>query len=610
VSTTRPICQKLAVSLLFLCCSLAGRTSAQEDSPTLRAAQGALERGSTPEAVHILSEYLRSHPNDSSAHFLLGQAYAQSGEPGRAVDELRKVLSLSAENYMAMTALAEIYLDAGQPDKAEPLLAHAAKASHGIPEIRTEWAMALAHLHEYQKAKNALAGVPLPKEPDRQLAFHRLKASVALGLGSTHVAATEMEKALALNPEDRGLILATAAAQLQSSNPQRTAELVEPLFVSAPDLAVGMLLLEAQLAANADFQKTLLSLRTIITGRPNESAALSQLTELLVSHGKFAESIEDFQRATTLDPGRGDLFFNLALAQFRAGLSDDALASCEKSKLLSDTAELEDLLGDIEESRGDNLAAVKSYQAAVALAPSEEKYRLSLALEFLKHKSFAAAQLVLHQLEDSQPNSWRAQFTLGMVEYFKGDEEGACPILLRAADLSPDPPTTLKYVGDIQMDRAAGPDPAALSQLCSYANRHPKNAEMQYYCGALLFRRDYASENKANAANIVQRLKTAAHQLPDEPGPHCQLGKAYRWLEQWQLALHESEICARLDPHSAQAHYRLAQIYHHEGQPDKAKAESALFESESKRVADDVAKRDATMKTFLYTIQTETPRQP
>jgi tetratricopeptide (TPR) repeat protein len=609
VSTTKTIGLRLSVSLLFLSVSFANRTSAQENSTSLRAAQNALERGNPAEAVHTLSEYLPTHPNDASAHLLLGQAFAQTGQPDRAAGELHQVLSLTPENYIAMTALAEIYLDAGQPDKAEPLLAHAVKASHGVPQIRTEWAMALARLHDYQKAQSALAGVPPPKEPDQQITFHRLKASVALGLGNAQTAASEMEKALALKPEDRGLILATAAAQLQSRNPKRAASLAEPVFASTPDPAVGMLLLEAQLGANADFQKTLQSLRAIITGSPDELAARLHLTELLVSHGKFAESIEDFQRATVLDPN-GELFFNLALAQFRAGQLDSGLASAEKSKQLGDTAELEDLLGDIQESRGDNLAAVKSYQAAVALAPTEEKYRLSLALEFLKHKSFDAAQAVLHQLEDSHPNSWRAQFALGMVEYFEGNEEGACPILLRAADLSPDPPITLKYVGDIQMDRAAGPDPAIMSRLCAYADRHPEDAEMQYYCGALLFRRDYASENRANMPDILQRLKTAARQLPDDPGPHCQLGKAYRWLEQWQPALRESEICARLDPHSAQAHYRLAQIYHHEGQPDKAKAESALFERESKRVADEIAKRDATMKTFLYTIQKEAPGQP
>ena len=124
-------------------------------------------------------------------------------------------------------------------------------------------------------------------------------------------------------------------------------------------------------------------------------------------------------------------------------------------------------MGDIQEARGDNLAAMTSFQQAVALAPTEERYRLSLALEFIRHKNFDAAKAVLQQAKDLHPDSWRISFALGMVEYFAGNEETASGILLHAAKLSPDPPVALKYLGDIQMDRAAGPDPR---RCLSYAN--------------------------------------------------------------------------------------------------------------------------------------------
>jgi tetratricopeptide (TPR) repeat protein len=188
-----------------------------------------------------------------------------------------------------------------------------------------------------------------------------------------------------------------------------------------------------------------------------------------------------------------------------------------------------------------------------------------------------------------------------------GNEDEASRVLLHAAELSPEPPVALKYVGDIQMDRAAGPDGTVTTDLCKYADLHPKEATMQYYCGALLFRKDYAAEDKSNMTNILRRLNAAAERLPNDPGPHCQLGRAYRWLEQWPAALRESEICARLDPDSAQAHYRLGQIYRHEGQQEKAKQEMSLYETAAKRVADENARRDETMKTFLYSIQKETP---
>jgi len=545
----------------------------QQSSGPLQSAQSALESGNPEQAIRILSDYLRTHPEDSRARLALG----------------------------------EIYERTGQLEKAEPLLERAANASHSDPEIRLQWAVVLARLHKYKEAESALAGLSPPTDREARIRFYRLKASVALGLGKATAAASEMEKALALKPDDEGLTLATAAAQLQSGNWQRAADLTKPIFGATHAPTAGLMLLESQLGANMDFQPTLDALRANARNTPNELAIRQRLAELLVAHSKFSESVEDFQRANELSPGRSDLLFNLALAQFQAGRLDDALASAGKCTELGDTADLEDLVGDIQEARGDNLAAAKSYQAAVALAPNEEKYRLSLALELIRHKSFEAAKAVLEQADQLYPNSWRIHFALGMIEYFVGNEDEASRVLLHAAELSPEPPIALKYVGDIQMNRAAGPDSTVTTDLCKYADLHPKEATMQYYCGALLIRKDYAAEDKSNMTNILRRLNAAAEGLPNDPGPHCQLGRAYRWLEQWPAALRESEICARLDPDSAQAHYRLGQIYRHEGQQEKAKQEMSLYETAAKRVADENARRDETMKTFLYSIQKETP---
>jgi tetratricopeptide (TPR) repeat protein len=579
----------------------------QQSSGPLNEAQSALKQGNVPEAVRILSSYLEKYPADSRARTALGQAYAMEGQADRAEQEFQEALKVAPENYVALSALGEIYAARGQPDKAEPLFERAAKASKGIPQIQMEWAIVLAQLHQYKKANAALSALAPPKDAEEQVRFHRLKASVALGLGDISKAASEMEKALALKPDDPGLTLATAAAELQFSKWQRAADLAKPIFDKTHDLSAGMIVLEAELGAKDNFQPTMELLRSSSANSPQEMELRQRLAELLVSHGKFMESIEDLRRVAELDPNRADLLFNLALAQFRAGLLDDALATAEKSKELSDTAELEDLLGDIQEARGNNLAAVKSYQVAVALAPNEEKYRLSLAMELLRHRSFDATKIVLQQAEGLHPNSWRVQFALGMLEYFEGNEDDASRVLLRAAELSPEPPLAFKYVGDIQMDRAAGPDAEVIKQLCKYADLHPTEATMQYYCGALQFRRDYAAENKANMTNILSRLNSAAARLPGDASVHCQLGRAYRWLEQWQIALKESEACAKFDPDSAQAHYRLAQIYHHEGQAERAKQEMSLYEAASKRVTDENARRDETMKTFLLTIQKETP---
>lgn len=585
----------------------APQASRTQAPPALLEAQSALAHGNPDEAIRILSTHLQASPKDSSARLMLAQAYALAGQIDLAEAELQKVIKSAPENYVALAALGEIYEQGGQLDKAEDMLARASKASHDEPEIRLEWAIVLARLHRYKEAQTGLAGLAPPTDVERRVAFYRLKASVASGLGNPVAAATEMEKALALKPGDSALTLATAAAELQQKNWQRAASLAEGLFSRTHDPSAGLILLEATLVSHGNFRQVLEPLRNIELPKTDEVAFRQRVAQLLIAHGQVSESIDELKRAAELDPGRADLLFNLALAQLKAGQLDASLDNAEKSKALNDSADVEDLLGDAQEERGDNLAAVQSYQAAVKLAPEEEKYRISLAVELMQHQGFDGAKVVLQQAEELQPKSWRIQLALGMIEHFTGSDEKAAPILVHAADLSPDPEVALRFLGEIQVDQSATPDPAALEHICEYSNRHPENGKMQFYCGALLFQRDYIAGDRTHFGEIVKRLRGAARILPNDPSPHCALAKVYWSMDRWQEAQPEAETCARLDPNSAEAHYRLAQIYRRLRNSEKSKQQMKLYETASQRQADENKRRDETMKAFVYTIRAETP---
>jgi Tfp pilus assembly protein PilF len=122
----------------------------------------------------------------------------------------------------------------------------------------------------------------------------------------------------------------------------------------------------------------------------------------------------------------------------------------------------------------------------------------------------------------------------------------------------------------------------------------------------LQFRRDYGSGDKTHANEIVRRLRLAANRETRDPAPHCQLSKVYRWLDEWPEARTESESCVRMDPNSADGHYRMAQIYQHLGESERSRQEMALYKAASQRMAEENLRRDQTMKTFLYTIQKQT----
>src|SRR5205823_1646075 len=226
-------------------------------------AQASLSRGSVGEAIQILTRHLQEHPKDTSARSLLAEAYAMAGENNRALEQYQEVVRLAPNNSAALAALGQMYDRAGDPDQAEPILARAAKLSGAAPQIRTEWATVLARLHRYKEAASALESVLPPRAPEERIAFYRLKASVAAGLGNPAAASSEMEKALALSPEDAGLRVATAAAQAQARNWRRAAGLAAPLFAGTRDPRAGLVLLEAQLGLQQDIGQTLESLRTV-----------------------------------------------------------------------------------------------------------------------------------------------------------------------------------------------------------------------------------------------------------------------------------------------------------------------------------------------------------
>jgi tetratricopeptide (TPR) repeat protein len=576
-------------------------------SSPLAEAQSAIAEGNATKAIAILTNYLWMHPSAIPAHLALGQAYAAEGQTEQARGEFQTVLKSAPNNVTALTSLSDIYLHAGALDKAEVILGRAVKASDGAPRIRMQWALVLARLHKYQEAQKALGGLTPPGTTEARIGFYRLQASVASGLGNSGAAAAEMEKAFALQPQDAGLTVATALAELQSENFNRAASVIEPLYSRTHDPQSSLILLQAQLGMHADVHRTLDSLRVTELQSGEELAFRQQVAEVLVAHGEFSAAVEELKRTVKLDPSRADLAYNLALAQLKGGQLDDSLQSAEKCRALGDTADVEDLLGDIHEARGDNLAAVRSYQAAVSLAPREEKYRLSLAVEFILHKSFDPARVVLKQAEELWPRSWRVQLASGMVEYFTGSYDEASRILMRAAKLAPEPEMALRYLGDIQMDQASPPAPDVISDLCGYSDQHSKSARLQYYCGGLQFRRDYGSGDKTHASEILRRLQLSASLDGKDPAPHCLLGKVYRWLDKWQEARAESETCVHLEPNSADGHYRLAQIYQHLGESEGSRQEMDLYKSASQRMADENARRDETIKTFLYTIQNEAP---
>jgi tetratricopeptide (TPR) repeat protein len=316
----------------------------------------------------------------------------------------------------------------------------------------------LAGERHYQEARKALEGVKAPADPQQQLAFHRLQAAIASGLNEPAVAAREMEQALALDPANSNLILATGLAELTA--------------------------------------------------------------------GELASALSHVQAS-------------------------------------SESATKEALLGDILEAKRDWAGAVKAYRTAIQLTPSEEKFRIALGMELLKHQQPNEAVAALKDAAEAMPGSVWIRTLLGVAHFANGYEDEAIRALENAVALDARSDAPRAALAKIVLKSSAVPSKRTEEILCGWK---------QTICSALQLRIARASGDRALLLRATDNLK---HSMPTDAVGKCELARAFEYQDDLQSARPELETCVRLDP-TPQNHYRLGILYQRLNLPDLASHEMAI----------------------------------
>jgi tetratricopeptide (TPR) repeat protein len=389
--------------------------------------------------------------------------------------------------------------------------------------------------------------------------------------GQFDKAAPLLERAVKAAPQSAAARMELAVCLARLHRYKRASEVLKP--VSPPE-AAPQLLLYRRLRAS------------IASGNEEHAAAASEM-----------------ELALDLAPADKDLLLATAVAEFRASLLDQALAHAQSAKSIQNSAPIENLIGDIQEKRGDSLAAVHSYQAAVELAPDNEQFRLALALELLRHHTSDAAILVLEQAIKRFPSSLKINVALALGYFLVNRDADATKVLLDAMRLDSGRDFVLQYLSELLITQGDTPDPAVVAEICADADAHPMSGRGQAVCGGLLLRVQIDRGDTSRHAELLQRLQKAVHLAPQDDTARCQLGKALALDQHWPEARKQMEECARLVPDSTEWHYQLARIYLRLGLRDLAKEQERLRTEADKKLAAESQKRYATLSKFLYALK-------
>ena len=341
---------------------------------------------------------------------------------------------------------------------------------------------------------------------------------------------------------------------------------------------------------------------------PKEFDANHNLGEFYIQTGKIAEATPLLEQAQRVNPSSYDNGYDLALAYSLTGQLSQAKQQAQTLLQQKDTAELHNLLGQIEEKNGEFVAAANEYATAAHMDPSEQNL-FDWGSEFLLHRTYEPAIDVFQQATLRYPNSPRLFTGLGMALYSRGKYDEAVKALLAAADLNPADPRPYLF-----LSRAYDSSPTQAGEVIQrfrrFAELQPTNARAIYYYAISLWKGKRAEDPGFDLRPIESLLQKVVTLDPTMPEAHVQLGNLYADQHAYDKSISEYVRALELNANLPDAHYRLGQDYVHVGQKERAQKEFEVYQRLRAQHMADLDKERAEVRQFVYSAKPASSTKP
>lgn len=441
-----------------------------------------------------------------------------------------------------------------------------------------------------------------PKSEDLNRQF---QAAVAqYDAGHFPEAAAQLEKLLQEVPdsfEAHELAGMVYAAQAQDSLANQHLQAAVRL---KPASAAARTNLAANLVRLGKLDDAVLQLKKAVAIEPRSYDANHNLGEIYIKLGKLSEAIPLLKQAQQINPAAYDNGYDLALAYLLTGRTDAARQLVQSLLQKRNTAELHNLLGQIQEKEGNFVAAANEFETAAHQEPSEANM-FDWASELLLHQTLEPAIAVFKQAVERHPNSPRLAIGLGIALYSRGLYDEAVKSLLRAADLGPSDPRCYYFLSRAY-DSSPGQADDVIQRFRRFAELQPNNARASYYYAMSLWKGKRTQDPGLDLHQIETLLKKAVSLDPQLAEAHLQLGNLYSDQAHYSEAVPEYLKALESNADLPDAHYRLGQAYVHTGDREKAQGQLQIYQEQREKHLANLEKQRADVRQFVYSEKGET----
>jgi tetratricopeptide (TPR) repeat protein len=360
------------------------------------------------------------------------------------------------------------------------------------------------------------------------------------------------------------------------------------------NLATNLARLGKTELAEKEFQK-------VVELEPGSFDANHNLGEFYVRTGRITAAVPYLEKAQSENPASYDNGYDLALAYERTGRLSDARGQLRQLLKQKDTAELHNLIAEVEEKAGNYVAAVNEYEAAAHRDPSESNL-FDWGSELLVHQTSDPAIEVFSQGVKRYPSSPRLAVGLGLALYVAGRYDDAVKALLKATDLDPSDSRAYYFLSKAY-DRSPSQAEEVIQRFRRFADLRPEDAQASFFCAMSLWKGRRAETSQPYLEQVESLLKRAIALDPASADAHLQLGNLYSQRRQYAEAVPEYKEALRLSPNVPDAHFRLGQAYVHLGEKDLGEKELQIHRQLYEQHLAEVDKQRTEIQQFVYSMK-------
>jgi tetratricopeptide (TPR) repeat protein len=364
-----------------------------------------IRKKETGKAIELLGKVAAQSKASGFVDALLGVAYLQANLPDQAIAYSRKAIAKLPKSILGYQNLAQIHLQAKQPEKALAALDEAA----ALPSPDIGFLLDLGEAY-----RNHIAARPRD--------FETVKPKVDAVLGA----------AAKLEPKSQNLVIRLAELWSFAGEYKRAAELYVKLMERFPNQAIlRTRIVELFLRAN-DFKAAQVQLDAMVRDQPTNPLAHYFLGAIAAEQRDWDKAVECYEKAILLNEGAPQpfepVYYDLAGVLITRDDPEDALKLLAKARAKFKTSFLLEFYSALAHSRTkDYAASIKHFTAAELLAKRDEPERLTALFFFQagtayeRHKDFKQAENYFRQSLKLAPDFAEALNYLGYMWAERGE---------------------------------------------------------------------------------------------------------------------------------------------------------------------------------------------